>query len=140
MKAKSFLIAGLIGVVLAGCCTINIAPSANAVLRVTDVKAHWEAVGTSYDLVIIAKGTVPTSGYSSPWLDQVLTLNPSEDRYVNFQFLAVRPGTDAIVAPVVSELTVTNRWKGLPQDVRGVRVIGQQNQACVRAGNPPPKR
>ena len=40
----------------------------------------------------------------------------------------------------LDELVVTNRWKGVLRDVHGVRVIGQENQACKWVGHPPEKR
>ncbi|NBV22156.1 MAG: hypothetical protein EBS05_09595 [Proteobacteria bacterium] len=146
MNAK-LLLSAAAAVVLAGCCTtVNVPPAPNAVLRVKEVTAHWEREGNGYDLVIIAKGTVPTSGYTSPWLDPVIFVDPPnfqnapKDRYLTFQFLAVRPGSTTNLHAKLDELVVTNRWKGVLRDVHGVRVIGQENQACKWVGHPPEKR
>ena len=141
MKDKFFLLGLLTCLVLVGCCTvINVTPHPSAVKRVTDVKVYWERAGTAYDLVIVASGTVPSSGYNSPWLDPLISLNPPSDGYLTLGMLTKRPGSDTADTQVITTLVVTNRWSGGLGDVRGVRVIGQENQVCRRVGQRPALR
>ncbi len=108
--------------------------------HVTDLKVYWERAGTAYDLVIVASGTVPSSGYNSPWLDPLISLHQPSDGYLTLGMLAKRPGSDPADTQVITTLVVTNRWHGGLGEVRGVRVIGQENQVCRRVGQHPTGR
>ena len=87
------------------------------------------------DLVIIAEGTVPTTGFTNPHLALVIYLVPPKDGIQEFIFLADRP--HGIVIPVlckiiasteIPDIDLHNYW-GPGQPLCGVRVCGTGN--CV---------
>jgi hypothetical protein len=77
------------------------------------------------NLVVTAKGEVPTAGYTKPVLDRVSYVNPPQDGIQDYHLKATPPS--GVAATVLSQVKATDRWKGYTQEapwIKGIRVHG----------------
>jgi hypothetical protein len=78
-------------------------------------------------LVIKARGTVRTGGWSKAELKPLQTLMV-EQGVRSFTFVALAPGPDMMVTQALATIEATYTIPALPTDVKSIRIIGETNE------------
>jgi hypothetical protein len=81
-------------------------------------------------LLIEAKATVPTSGYTKPELVEYKYIQPTPDGIYDFDFYA-KPPTGAS-ADVISSISASYIMLPMPRDLKGVRIHASRNSKVAR--------
>ena len=76
-------------------------------------------------LVVNAKGTVSSGGWSNPQLNQIVHVMPPEDGIYQFDFVADAPSGSATQG--VEEIEAEFVWVDFPEDLKGVKVNASLN-------------
>lgn len=106
----------------------------NRVTEVVSVEIRSITIENDGRVVVVAKGLVPTSGWTSPQLDPWVYIAPPADGIYDFDFTARPPAPGAIVLQVISTLEASFVILDVPEGFAGVRVHGKNNavEAAVR--------
>ena len=83
-------------------------------------------------LSIVAKGTVPTGGWSEAELVPYVYIQPPSDGIYDFDFIAEPP--DGIVTQGFAEITADHTIRQIPDGLKGVRVHASQNALVTLLG------
>jgi hypothetical protein len=89
------------------------------------------------NLLVKAKGEVPTAGYSNEQLTRAVYVMPPADGIQDY-FLTAKP-PEGMAAQVISTVEASNRWDGIPKWVRGIRIHGVGDGVVEIRFRPNPK-
>ena len=102
-------------------------PAPVLVREVTAVEIAFEKSNPP-NLLVSAKGVVPTAGYTNPHLEPVVYIAPPADGVQDLSFYADPPPPGRVVAQVLREIEApVLRIERVPDWLKGVRVHAQTN-------------
>lgn len=81
-------------------------------------------------LLIVASGTVTSTGWSNSQLIPYLYFVPPADGIYDFDFVAEAP-TD-IVNPVIIPIVIPFVWNDFTEEVKGIRIHGSSGEPLIR--------
>lgn len=110
--------------VLAGCGPIEVGRDPEAIQEVSDVQL-MVLESSPLQLEIIASGKVSSAGWTAPKLVPVEYVVPPRDGIYDFTFYATPPKEPG--ATVITPIDVKHKINPLPADLKGVRILAQNN-------------
>jgi hypothetical protein len=109
----------------------DISAAETRVSSVESVTINTMTVENDGRIVIIAEGSVPTSGWTNAQLRPWVYVVPPEDGIYQFDMVATPPPHGTIVLPAFMTISAAQAITQVPEGFKGATVHGQTNSATA---------